>query len=113
MVDVLCFVDDAETALKEARRIIRPGGCLLLAMIDRESELGKEYSSRKGDDEFYRDAKLFSTSEAIELLRTSGFADLAFSQSLFTRPTGKPEEPKEGHGEGSFIVIRAQKKALR
>lgn len=43
MVTVLCFVDDAKLALQEAHRVLKPGGCLVLAFIDRLSELGQQY----------------------------------------------------------------------
>lgn len=111
MINVLCFVDDPEAALNEARRVLRPDGVLLLAIIPKDSPLGREYGSKRGEDDFYRDARFFTVEEAVELLKKTGFADLAFVQTVFKDIAEiiEPEPVKEGFGEGSFVVIRARK----
>jgi ubiquinone/menaquinone biosynthesis C-methylase UbiE len=56
MVTVVCFVNDVAQALREARRIIKPRGSLIIGFIDRESALGRQYSLRKDQSRFYRAA---------------------------------------------------------
>lgn len=46
MVTVICFVDDVLLAFKEAFRVLKLGGCLIVGFIDKASELGKQYKKR-------------------------------------------------------------------
>ena len=56
MVVAICFVDEPLKAFEEACRVIRPGGCIVVGFIDRESEIGRQYESKKQTSVFYRDA---------------------------------------------------------
>lgn len=110
MINVLCFFDDPGMALKEAHRVLRPGGLLILALIDRENALGREYARRKDEESLYRDARLFSVPEAALLAGKAGFTELAFAQSITNGlDMAVPEEPLDGYGKGAFVVIRAKK----
>jgi ubiquinone/menaquinone biosynthesis C-methylase UbiE len=110
MVTTLCFVDDPQAALREASRVLKPGGVLVVGLIDRESPLGKNLQRQKGESLFYREATFHSAAEVVELMKGAGFADFAFTQTLF-RPLAEIEgvEPvREGHGDGSFVAIRGK-----
>lgn len=43
MVTVVCFLSDVVQAFREAFRILKPKGTLVVGFIDRESELGQHY----------------------------------------------------------------------
>lgn len=47
MVTVICFLDDVELALREAHRVLRPEGALVIGFIDRESALGRQYRLKR------------------------------------------------------------------
>jgi len=112
MVTVVCFLNNVAQAFREACRILKPHGTLVVGFIDRESELGQCYSQKKEQSRFYRDATFYSVGELEVLLAKAGLCDFAYRQTLFPGEiTGL--NIQEGHGSGGFVVIRAQKKAKR
>lgn len=115
MVTTLCFLDDAQQAMREVYRVLRPGGAFVVGFIERTSPLGRRYEQRKADSAFYRVAHFHSTEEVTRLLLTAGFQALAFRQTLFEDPTAmeQPDPVREGYGEGAFVVIKGEKAATR
>lgn len=67
MIFTLCFLENPESSLSEAQRVIKNGGKLFVCIIPADSELGEIYSKR--DSPFYRAAKFFKISEAEDLLK--------------------------------------------
>jgi len=111
MVTTVCFLDDMDMAFQEARRVLRTGGYFVIGFVDRDSPLGKEYQDRKDKSAFYQDATFYSMEDVESHLKKNGFSNLAFRQTLF-RPLAELNEVepvKEGHGEGSFAVVRGEK----
>ncbi len=111
MVTTICFVADPLGALREAWRILKPGGRMVVGLVDADSELGRSYEARKADNPFYRDARFFSASETIQLLDDAGFGNFRCRQTLFQslEKTDMPEPPRKGFGEGGFIAIAGER----
>ena len=108
MVTVICFLDDVAKAFKEAWRILKPGGNLVVGFIDRESELGRIYDQKKGQSSFYRDATFYSASEVGTFLTRAGFSGFSYRQTLL--PGDATDlSVREGHGNDGFVVIMAHK----
>jgi len=111
MVTTICFVDDAEKAFCEIKRILKPGGSFIIGLVDKNSQLGKTYENFKEQNIFYRIATFYSTEEVIKLLKENGFSNIEIIQTVF----GKLESInciqsyKKGHGEGGFVVLKATK----
>ncbi len=114
MVTTICFVENVEAAVKEAYRILKPGGKLIIGFIDKESPLGMFYTAHRDKSIFYGPARFYSVGEIISHLSAAGFSNFGFMQTIFRSPSEIKEiEPvKEGCGEGSFVAIRAIKTCL-
>jgi len=112
LANVICFVFQPLVLLKEASRILRPTGRIILAFIDRESELGKKYESRKASSRFYKNATFYSPSRVIEFLHKAGFHDFEACQTLFTNPLemAAPDPVLDCYGQGSYVVLKELKK---
>ncbi len=111
LVTTICFLDNVPAALKEAYRVLKDNGNILIGFIDRESSLGKMYEAKKEESAFYKLASFFSADEVVWHLRQAGFENLIFNQTIF-EITGKTENKasvKPGYGEGSFMVVRGKR----
>lgn len=108
LVTVLCFVANPLGALKEIHRILKPGGLVVTAFIDRESRLGQAYLS--SGSKFFQNAFLYSSREMMDLLDRAGFKCRDARQTLFSDPQTMttPDKPKPGFGEGDFVIFSAE-----
>ena len=111
LVTTVCFLESLEQAFRECHRILEDGGFIVIGFIDKASILGRKYEEDKQESRFYRDAVFHTTEEIVSELENSGFGNFEFAQALLPGDIGPDREPeiKSGHGEGSFVVIRAQK----
>lgn len=109
MVTTVCFLSNIPKAFSEVHRILKPKGEIILAIIDKNSELGKKYDLEKSKNKFYKDAHFHSTGEITELLKQSGFSKFEYFQTLTKLNEDAIEEPIKGYGQGSFVVIKAVK----
>lgn len=109
IVTTICFVTDVHRTLAEARRVLGAEGDLVIGYVDRESPLGRRYRARSPTNPFYRDATFVSTEALIESLESAGFGAVDFTQTLFAPPEELegPDRVEPGHGEGSFVALRA------
>lgn len=111
MVIVLSFLDDAAGSLAEVRRILRPGGTLVIGFIDKAAPCGKAYLARHAHEVFFREATFYAAAEAAQLLNGAGFQCPCWVQTLFQRPeeTTQIEALRPGHGSGAFVAVRAMR----
>jgi SAM-dependent methyltransferase len=111
MVTVLCFLQDPFLSLTEATRVLRPGGKILIGMIDKDSPLGRSYETHKQESKFYRQARFYSVSQVRDWLSKLPFRSVQTCQTLFNDVgdiTGL-EPVHDGHGAGGFVVIAAHR----
>jgi len=111
MVTTICFVDDLEKTLAEARRVLKEGAWLLIGFLDRGTELGRRYEERKSGSAFYRVARFRSSRELFHDLRRAGFRELEAVQTIFEEPSNmtEPAPVERGSGKGLFVVVRGRK----
>jgi len=111
MVTTICFVDNVDRSLQEAARVLKDHGVFVLAFVDKNSPVGKEYLRMKEKSLFYKEATFFSTQEMMIALKKAGLQPDNTVQTIF----GSLDQVKTvqdfvpGYGEGSFVVIRSKK----
>jgi len=112
MVTVICFVDSVTETFKEAYRVLKDEGSLIVAFIDKDSPVGKEYEKNKHKSDFYKEATFFSTSQVRDLLKKQNFEIEKIYQTIYGDVSKiiSAQKPLEGYGQGSFVVIKANKK---
>ncbi len=109
MVTTLCFLEDAAKAFSQIHRILKPGSYFVNGFVDKESKVGRIYQKHKEKNVFYKYAKFYSVKEALDLLKNAGFKNFKTKQTIFKTldKIDKVDNPKDGYGEGSFVVIKA------
>ena len=114
LIVTLCFVDSPIAVLREACRILKPEGKIVLGLVLRESPWGKFYQSKKlAGHRFYKHATFYSYQEVERLLMDSGFTIKKVVSALFQAPgdVKKMEATEEGFSmNAGFTVIVAEKK---
>ena len=108
IIIALCFVNDPLKVLTEARRVLKEKGKLILGIVDKQSFLGKFYRGKKSL--FYKKATFFSVKQLTDWLEELGFKQIRYQQTIFNLPQNikSLQKPKEGFGEGGFVVISAK-----
>lgn len=111
MAFCISYFEDLHRAFKEAQRVLKNGGALIVGFIDKESTIGKFYEERKPESVFYKQANFYTPKRIIAELKQLKFKNLQFSQTLFHALDDIKEfEPaKPGYGEGSFVLVKAIK----
>lgn len=108
MVTTICFVDDLLASFKEAYRVLKTKGFIIVGFVDKESELGKQYQLKREKSKFYKHATFYSVREVMDFLRRAGFEITIVKQTVFSLGNIM-DLVEEGYGRGSFIVIKASK----
>lgn len=109
----ICFVKNPFKTLAEAHRVLNHRGKIIVAIVDKNSPIGKEYLSKKEKGEFYKNVQFFSTEEIQNMLTQTGFHITNTYQTLFSNSIAninKPQPFKEGFGEGGFVAVVGEKK---
>ena len=107
----LCFLKNIVEAFKEAKRVLKEDGSIILGFIDRESFLGESYMKKKENNPFYKFARFYSVKEIKKKLEKVGFSNPEIKQTLFTFPEelNSIDYIKDSYGEGGFVIIRMRK----
>ena len=104
-------MEDPFKTLKETKTILKKSGSIIIGFIDKKSDLGKLYESRKEEKIFYKTAKFYSVKHLQKWCDKLSFNNFSFYQTLFheLKKTNIMEPIKEGYEEGSFVAFKARK----
>lgn len=109
----LCFVENPEKVISEAKRVLKQDGGLIVGIINRESPWGELYMKKKGEGHpIYKHAQFYSTDEVIKMVEKTGMTVEAYSSTLCQMPSDMPhkEAVHKGLAEGAgFACIMARK----
>jgi ubiquinone/menaquinone biosynthesis C-methylase UbiE len=114
MALTLCFVANAEQALKECLQVLRSNGRLLIGAVPADSHWGKEYIEKisKGHP-IYARAHFRTASEIVELAQSAGFALIDVASTLFWKLGEEPQpQPQVKTGivsESGFLGLLLEK----
>ena len=113
LIVTICFVQDPLPVLKEAARVLKGGGSLVLGLVPRESVWGRHYldQGRRGHP-FYSLARFYTPGEIEGLLSQAGFRLRRCLSTLYQQPgeVTKVESPREGcDPRAGFLAILAGK----
>jgi ubiquinone/menaquinone biosynthesis C-methylase UbiE len=112
MAFCISYFDKLLPAFKEAHRVLKVGGSLVVGFLDKDSTIGKQYEATKNESIFYKHANFYSVDKVQKDLKDAGFKINGVAQTLFhpLNEVKEVEHAKLGFGEGSFVVIRADRK---
>ena len=105
----ICFIDNPGKAIMEAHRILKPKGEIIIAIIDKATTFGKFLEKGKEKSKFYKHANFFAASEIINLVESKHFNVTDIYQTLKNPGNTEIEQPVQGFGKGSFVVIKGVK----
>ena len=108
MVTVICFVDDLLMVFKEAYRVLKNNGFIVVGFIDRDSQLGRRYQLRKKHSGFYKNAVFYATETVTWYVEKTGFEIVKVKKTIPVDT--KKVKTLRGDSFDGFVVLKAVKK---
>lgn len=112
----LCFVENPEKVISEAKRVLKKDGGLIVGIINKESLWGQFYIKKKAEGHpIYKYARFNSINEVVEMAEKAGMTVEAYSSTLCQPPSETPhkEAVYKGLVEGAgFVCILFRKLSM-
>lgn len=105
----LCFVAKPDVVVTEAVRVLKPGGGLIIGIINKDSPWGQWYMQKKAlNHPIYKYANFYSINEVEKMLWNAGLKVVSYSSTLCQLPTEDPYEEiasQERRQDAGFVCI--------
>jgi len=109
MVTTICFLDNVFKSFQETYRILKKDGILIVGFIDKNSDLGLKYQSKKIKSRFYNSATFYSVDDVVRLLRKAFFDDIKIKKLFVSNDLNKKNKSGNEYNKESFVLIRTEK----
>jgi SAM-dependent methyltransferase len=113
LITTLCFLNSPLEVLKEAYRILKPEGKLVLGVVLKDNPWGQQYQQKKMEGHrFYKYATFYECNEVSRLTIQAGFMGERIISTLFQKPgeVKQLEEPLNGlYLDAGFVIVVAEK----
>ena len=92
--------------------MLKRKGAIIVGFLDKERPIAQAYIERGKRSKFFANAHFYNVERIEKILKEIGFTDIMFNQTLFgnLEEINQVQTPVPGHGDGSFVVVRAIKK---
>jgi len=113
----LCFVEEPEKVLSEAKRVLKKDGGLVIGIINREKHNGVSfYLGKRGENHhIYKHAEFYSTNEVVKIIGKVKMRIEGYSSTLCQPPSEKPHKEAVHNqliNDAGFICILARKNRI-
>ncbi|MEW6570692.1 MAG: class I SAM-dependent methyltransferase [Nitrospirota bacterium] len=109
----LCFVQKPFAVLKEAKRVLKKHGSIIIGLVPRDSLWGIFYEEKKRQGHpFYKEAMFYSLPDLEKLLKKTGMRITRIRSTLLQKPDepGRIENPVEAYEKNAgFLCIEVKK----
>lgn len=105
-----CFLDSPAKAYVEASRVIKENGSIIIAFLEKNSELGQMYEQHKHETPLFSEATFYSYNDIQNLLQQAGFNNFESVQTVLPgKEVHEQAQVLPGHDQGTFVVVKASK----
>jgi ubiquinone/menaquinone biosynthesis C-methylase UbiE len=113
IIVTLCFVEKPVEVLREAKRVLKKDGSIIIGLVPKDSPWGIFYEQKKrAGHPFYSAASFYTLQEVGDMLQAAGLKISRIRSTLLPGPdeSRRVEEPVEGYArDAGFFCIEVKK----